>query len=249
MPPTLTEDWAAALDAVVDELLQRACVEAPPVDALCVARRLGFVVAWDNQQSGRARRVRPALRRPDGPHEVILLRRDARRERHQWAIAHELGEHFAAEGFRRLDLDPQGCSPRLREDWANAFAMRLLLPTRWVRPAAAGCRWDLLQLKATFATASHELIARRMLDVPQPLVITIFDQGRLTYRWSNQHPYPPRLLPLERGCWMAAHSDGQPSQQRAGPYLVRCWPVHEPGWVREILRTEWFDDASADEFA
>lgn len=246
MPRMLTEEWAAALDAVVGRVLLQAGVDSPPVDALRIARQLGFIVAWDNHQSGRARCVRLPGRRSRCGGEAILLRRDRRPERHHWAVAHELGEHCAAEGFRRLDFDPLDLSPRLREDWANAFAMRLLLPTCWLRPAAAACRWDLLELKATFATASHELIARRMLDVLQPLLITIFDNGRLTYRWSNQDIQPPPLAPLERECWTIAHRDARPRQRQAGPYQVRCWPVHEPGWAREILRTEWTDDESAD---
>ena len=45
---------------------------------------------------------------------------------------------------------------------------RLLLPMKWFALAATEFDHDLMQLKGRFQSASHELIARRMLDLPHP---------------------------------------------------------------------------------
>ena len=54
---------------------------------------------------------------------------------------------------------------------ANNLAGRLLLPTAWFVADAAAENWDLIALKHRYATASHELIARRMLESIEPLAV------------------------------------------------------------------------------
>jgi hypothetical protein len=51
------------------------------------------------------------------------------------------------------------------------------------------------------------------------------------------------MLPEEFATWRASHESGVPCGARLDPSTtglesVRCWPVHEPGWKREILRSE-----------
>ena len=59
-PESTREDLAAGLDAVAMDLLERAGVETPPVNAFHLARQLGIAVARDDLQQGRARYVRLA---------------------------------------------------------------------------------------------------------------------------------------------------------------------------------------------
>jgi len=238
MLPELThEETAVALDEVAAELLHEAGVTQPPVDAFAVAGALGITVARDDCQSGRARYVR--LRSYAGdPRATILLQSDPRRERQHWAIAHEIGEHAAWRVFGRLDVDPREASPGCRESVANHLAGRLLLPSEWFVSHAAVCDWDLLELKAGFRTASHELIARRMLECPPAVIISICDQGRLSFRRSNVPGRAPPLSDAERACWQAVHREARPDEREADGHRVRSWPVHEPQWKREILRTE-----------
>ena len=130
------------------------------------------------------------------------------------------------------------------------MANRILLPTRWMSRAGAASDWDLLALKTRFRTASHELILRRMLEFPPPIVVTIFDQGVLSFRRSNVGGRLA-LTPAERECWLAAHDSGRPHDQCTATTTIRCWPVHEEGWKRELLRLELqegFDDYPADQW-
>lgn len=229
------EELVAALDAVVADILDRAEVAAPPIDALVVARRLGIVIARDDRQSGRARCVRLG---DSAGQSTILLRSEPRAERQQWAVAHELGEHQAAEVFRRLGVVPGEAAADAREQVANWLANRLLLPAEWF--ASAGCQqdWDLRQLKRRFTTASHELIARRMLDFGPPAVIAVIDQRKITWRRGSLGGRLPTWSPCEKRGWEKAHRTSRDSEVVEHPWRVRAWAVHEPDWRREIVRLE-----------
>ena len=86
--------------------------------------------------------------------------------------------------------------------------------------------------------ASHELIARRMLECPPPVIVTIFDQRRVYFRRSNLPGRVPPLSAAGTACWRAVHDDGATRHAERRPADVHGWPVHEPEWKREILRTE-----------
>jgi hypothetical protein len=239
MLPELTrEELSAGLDTVALAVLAEAGVEAPPIDAFEVARRLEITVALDDRQQGRARYVRLGSRRPARQRATILLRPDVRQERRQWAVAHEIGEHAAHRVFATWGIDPREVPVQTREEVANHLAGRLLLPTAWFAADAVRALWDLIALKARYATASHELIARRMLECRPPVIISIFDQRSLYFRRSNLPGRVPPLSPAEMQCWRAVHDRNHPHQAHAGPRTVQGWPVHEDGWKREILRAE-----------
>lgn len=238
LPEFAVEEFAAALDAIVEELLDRSGVLAPPVDALAVAAALGIVVALDDRQAGRARFVRLGGHAGSRTRESILLRPEPRAERRQWAVAHEIGERSAAAVFARLDVDPAETPPTARERIANDLAGRILLPSAWFIEAGLRCNWDLFALKSIFATASHELIARRMLQCEPPIVVTLFDQGRVTWRRSNLPGRLPPLWPGERQLWRWIHHAARPGETPFEGGTIRGWPVHEMDWRREILRTE-----------
>jgi predicted transcriptional regulator len=246
LPEIAPEEFAATLDRVAADVLASVGWSEPPVDALEVARRLGLEVAYDSRQPSRARIV--SLRGFAGAraHDSILLRPDPRPERRQWAVAHEVGEHTAGQVFAALGVDPGEAPPSARETVANHLAGRLLLPTDWFGPDAVACQWDLPRLKQRYATASHELVARRMLDFEPWIVVTIFDNGRLTFRRSNRYRRRPDLSAAERQCWRQITETRQ-AQSIAGPGCRICgWPVYEPDWQREILRT-WYDEAALED--
>ncbi len=227
------EELSAGLDTVAMEVLAEAGVERPPVDAFQLAGALEISVVTDNRQSGRARYVRLG-----GHRATILLRSDPRPERRHWAVAHEIGEHAAHRMFALLGVDPRETVPGAREVVANHLAGRLLVPGAWFAADGSGCRWDLLELKARYATASHELIARRMLECRPPVIISIFDQGEVHFRRSNLPGRVPPPSSVEMHCWQWVHDRNRPQQTYEGLRAIQGWPVHEEGWKREILRTE-----------
>lgn len=238
------EEVLAAVEMVAREVLWEAGVDAPPVDAIDVARRLGCSVVAVTGHEGRASRVTLGGLRVGG--DVIRLRPDDRPERRQWSVAHELGELLAGRVFQRLSLDPAEAHASAREDVANQFASCLLLPRRWFQPTAHRHDWSVAALKEDFRTASHELIARRIITLNGgPIAITVIDNGAQTWRrGSRWRPPPPCRAELE--AWKTAFDTGKPVAaycQADQVRRVRAWPVHEADWKREILLTE-FEDAA-----
>ncbi|HEX2476238.1 MAG TPA: ImmA/IrrE family metallo-endopeptidase [Lacipirellulaceae bacterium] len=237
------DEFAAALDACAAEVLWEAGVLEPPVDAHVVAKGLGLVVARDYCMPCRGRYVRLAEQDSHGGGQgTIVVGVAERPEREQWAVAHEIGESVAYRVFERLGVAFEDALPATREVVANRFASALLLPRRWFASDGRDLDWDLIALKDRYDTASHELIARRMLEMRLPIVITICDLGRVHWRKSNVSARPPAMLPEEKAVWQEAHQTGLPAWERldaeCGLESVHCWPIHEPDWKREILRSE-----------
>lgn len=243
-----TPQYRAALDRCAADALWEARIDRPPVNAFRLAERLGMVVAQDNLQSSRARVV--TLGEPiDGSRDAILVAEEPRSERRHWAIAHEVGETQAYRVFEALGVDPIDAPPTAREEIANALAGRILLPIRWFRGVWRDADGDLPEVKRVFQTASHELIVRRALEcVRTPMIVTVTDQGGPTWRrWNLFGPTPP-LMRLEADCQRHAHEFNEPAwgDGRSEPgdlggapvERVRCWPIHEEGWRREITLTE-----------
>jgi hypothetical protein len=227
--------------------LWEAGIKEPPVDAFLVADRLAFVITHDEQMPQRARFVRLAEQgRPGGGQATIVLGPAARPERHHWAVAHEIGESVAYRVFETLGVRPEVAPLAAREHVASRLACCLLLPTKWFADDGRSVGWDLPGLKERYATASHELIARRMLDMPLPVVITVCDLGSVHWRRSNVSSRVPPMTPAERDSWQRCHVIGRPTSisldpEITGLEMVHCWPIHEPDWKREILRSEVVD--------
>ncbi|MDX1967765.1 MAG: ImmA/IrrE family metallo-endopeptidase [Planctomycetaceae bacterium] len=222
------ENWASACDRVVAEMLSEGDVAAPPVDALLLGLRLEHRLAWDAEQSARGRLVRR-----DGE-TTILLRPEVRPERVQWAAAHELGESVAWRVCQLAGSECDDVSPRQREQLANQFAQRLLLPTAWFQQRCRELDGDLVMLKTAFSTASYELIACRFLDLATPCVVTIWDHARQTRRCSNLTAGAPPLTCSERDVWQTTHATAATTDFQSACGRIRGWAIHEPHWKREI---------------
>ena len=227
-------ELARVVDEVCLGVIRSAGIVRPPVNALSVAESLGLTVAWDERQRGRARLIGSNL--AGSRRGMILLRPDPRQERRQWAVAHEIGEHLAGHVFDRLGTPVDEVRPAERESVANLLSGRVLIPTVWFAKDAARCSWDLATLKQRYETASHELIARRMLEFAVPILITVFDQGQVTFRRGNTLRKSPPLCPDEICAQQRAQDTGAAVVQH-GEVAVHAWPVHEAHWKREILRT------------
>jgi Zn-dependent peptidase ImmA (M78 family) len=228
----LRDDLLAQVDLAVAELLADAGVDVPPVDAIAIAQRhLGMVVCLDKRQTQRGRAQRGAGGRQ------IYLRPEPTVERHQWTVAHEIGEHMKPALLSRLRVEPADAKAMMGESLANLFAHRLLVPTRWYAEDAPAFNYDLLALKQRYATSSHEVLAWRLLDLAEPCIITIIDNERIHRRRSNAWPTRRELTPAESKCQRHIHLHGKPNRQSENGWTVQGWPVHTPDWKREILRS------------
>lgn len=227
------EEVVAVLDQIVEELLDQAGITGPPVDAIALAQKhLGMTVVLDRRQQSRGR-VQRAGKKPQ-----IFLRPEPTEERHQWTVAHEIGLHFKQQIHERLNLDPEEAKALTGESLANLFSSRLLVPMKWFADAAKELAFDLTELKKRFSTASHEVIALRFLDLPQPTIITVIDKDEIHRRKSNGPAMRAKELEaVEEKCWKLVNRTGKPKTISEGNWTVQGWPIHQTDWKREILRS------------
>ena len=179
---------------------------------------------------------------------TIVVGPAERPERMQWAVAHEIGESVAYRVFAALGVRPttapEECPRAGRQSPRQlpALAARLVC-RRWTAARLGPVRAQAVAI----ATASHELIARRMLEMPPPIVVTLCDLGSVRWRRTNAGSRPPQLLPEESTVWRECHESGEPASATLDPATtglesIHAWPIHEPDWKREILRSaiaEW----------
>ena len=152
-------------------------------------------------------------------------------------MAHEIGEHLKADLFRRLAIAPDETRAMAGESLANLFAYHLLAPHCWFADDAVSRGYDVLELKDRYRTASHEVVAWRLLDLADPCIITILDNDHVSRRRSNAWPVKRELESIERECQQYVHYYSRPRLMQAGAWTVHGWPVHQADWKREILRS------------
>jgi Zn-dependent peptidase ImmA (M78 family) len=226
------EDVVATVDRMVEELLRAAHIQQPPVDTIALAQgHLGMVICMDKRQAQRGRAQRAAGKKQ------IYLRPEPREERHQWTVAHEIGEHIKSDLLIRLGMEPGQTRAMAGESLANLFAYRLLVPTCWFAEDAPGVDYDLLALKEKYATSSHEVLAWRFLDLPEPCIVTVLDNEAISRRRSNAWPTKRKLEPAEERCLRYVHQYSRPRRVQENGWTVQGWPVHQMDWKREILRS------------
>jgi Zn-dependent peptidase ImmA (M78 family) len=233
------EEITLTIDRMVRDLLQEAGIERPPVDAIALAQHhLGMIVCLDRLQPQRGRAQRAAGRRQ------IFLRPEPTEERHQWTVAHEIGEHFKASLLAHLGVGPEQTRAMTGESLANLFAHRLLVPSCWFVSDAPELGYDMLELKKRYRTCSHEVIALRFLDLPESCIVTIVDNGHISRRRSNAWPVRRALEPPERQCQEYVHNSSRPRRIEQDGWTVQGWPVHQLDWKREILRSVVNEDSA-----
>ena len=232
MPLSLMErqEIAALAEQEARALLEQVGINNPPVDAYLVADKLGLTIQIDPLLKTRGY----SRTRWDLGTIIVGSKNPNKSERKQFTIAHEIGEVSLKGRVEGAHL----------EEACNLIAVNLLLPRGWFKRDAEASGWDLLELKKTYSTASHELIAFRMLEF-RSMIITIFDNGRL-YRRKSSYPFPVKpSYPLERQCLKDVTTRGEKiflkgEWQGHSPQKISVmgWPVFREDWKRVILRTE-----------
>jgi hypothetical protein len=224
------EDVTQAADLLVDEVLAAARVTRPPVNAVDVAKHLGILILEDRGPKSRGQPKRRSA-------ETVLLSAEGSEESRQWAAAQAVGERLKPDLLRRLGMDPASRQSLPGESLAGLLARLLLTPTSWFAGDARACGWDVPEIKNLYATAGYEVVAWRLLDLPEPCVITIIENDHVHRRRSNAWRVNKTLQPAERECQRYVHHYSRPRVVSADGWTVQGWPLHEADWKREILRS------------
>lgn len=137
----------------------------------------------------------------------IFYNEKERLERQHYSIAHELLErHLINENLNQLKLGK--ITKEELHKIANDYTRYILLPENSFEKNAMKLNYNLFSLKETFITASHELIARRLLDIGN-FIITIIDNNNIYLRKSATISIPQNLTALEKKAYELALTTNQ----------------------------------------
>jgi hypothetical protein len=215
------DEREAIIEATVERLLAAARIERPPIDPVRIARAMRInVLDRDLPQ----RRGQSYLYRGM---KFVDLGKTGRAERRNFTLAHEIME---------LELPATIPDKEEKHEVAMRGAAALLCPATFFREACPNGSFDLLQLKTTFSTASHEVIAMRSLDFTEA-TMSVFDNGRLVNRQTS---YPFGTQPVtrqERDVVRRAMRSGEVCADTWDGASATAYPVFENDFKRVILRT------------
>jgi predicted transcriptional regulator len=229
------EELTEAIDRLVAGLIERAGVTAPPVDALVVAEsHLGIPIEWvelaDEDESGRRR---PRVKQSG---TGIALTADMSPEQRQRVAADGIARALLPEIYRKVDVVPGTESKQFAAHVRGLAAARVLIPTRLLRTALREHKYDVPALQGAFRTASMEAVAARLLDLEEPCVISVVDDGIVASRRGNRAPAPRKLTDAEQECVDRVMELDLPHRARTGRWTAWGWPVPVRPFRRIILR-------------
>ena len=228
------EEVFEACDRLVAGLLERAGVVRPPVDALRVAEdHIGIPVEMAEPEVDERGRPRPSSRRPGSG---IVLSPHMTEEQRQAAAANGIARTLLPDLQRKLGIQDGSLAKQAAAHFRGLLVARLLVPTRLLRTALRGCKFDLPALKEVFSTAGVEAIALRLLDLDDPCVIAIVDDGVVATRRGNTIPAGRKLTPPEQQCLDRVMELDLPHRTRGEGWTVHGWPVPNRPFRRVVLR-------------
>ncbi|QJW97954.1 hypothetical protein [Frigoriglobus tundricola] len=229
------EELVEAIDRLVGGMLERAGVAVPPVNALDVAEHhLGIPIEWvepaEEDESGRRR---PRARHAGGG---IALTTDMTAEQRQRAAADGIARLLLPEISHKVGVPPGSENKSFIAHVRSLTLVRVLVPPRMLRAALRECKCDVPALHKVFSTASMEMVAARLLDLDQPCVIAVVDDGVVASRRGNRFPASRKLEPAEQECVDRVMELDLPHRARIGEWTAWGWPVPNRPFRRIILR-------------
>jgi hypothetical protein len=229
------EELFEVIDRLVAGLIERAGVERPPVDALHIAEEhLGIPVeVVEPAETDEGGRRRPRTRSGEGG---IILAPDMTLEQRHKSAADGIARALLPDILRKLDVLPGTENKQFAAHVRGLVVGRVLAPTKLLRRALRECRYDLAALKQSFSTAGMEVLALRLLDLDEPCVISVVDDGIVSMRRGNRNPVGKKLEAAEQSCHDHVAELELPHRVRADGWTVWGWPVPGRAFRRIILR-------------
>jgi predicted transcriptional regulator len=225
-----------AVDRLVAELLARHGLDAPPVDALALAREAFQLAVRETEPEDEPQQGRFGPRPPRRRGREIVLRMDQSEEGRQAVCARACARELIPDVLSKLGIAPGTENKSAMNSLLGIITPRLLLPTRWFERDARKAGYDLLELKERYSSAGYEVIAARLLDLEEPCVIAVVDDGVVSSRRGNRAPATKKLTDAEQRCLALVGEGDEPRTVRSDGWTVRGWPIPGGPFNRIILR-------------
>jgi len=230
-----TEELFEAIDGSVVELLARRGIDEPPVDAIqLVQDAFRYTVTYEEEDGDEPQYGDPPKRKR--PRELAMKHSQSPGGQ-QMMAARACAKEMVPAILLRLGVVPGTEQKSANSHLMGLIAPRLLLPTRWFEAAARRASGDLLRIQETFATVNLEPIAMRLLQLEDPCVIAIVDDGSVALRRSNAMQATKKLTPAEESCVERVIAAEEPQTVRKEGWTSRGWPVATGPFNRILLRS------------
>lgn len=232
------EDLIDVVDRLVPEILARHGFEGPPVDTLVLAQEAFGLIITEAEDEADARSGRFGPRPPRRPRRSeVILRTDSTDEARHAACARACARELIPTVLAKLGVTPGTENKSAQSSLVGVIAPRLLLPTKWYTQDARKLACDLFDLKARYPTVGYETLALRLLDLDEPCVVAVVDDGTVSTRRGNCAPAGKQLTPAEKRCLEMVQEHGEPQAVRRDEWTTHGWPIPTGPFHRIILRS------------
>src|SRR5262249_1460465 len=153
----------------------------------------------------------------------IALSADMSAEQRQRVAADGIARFLLPEIFRKVDVVPGTESKPFAAHVRGLTAARVLIPSRLLRTALREWQYAVPALHAVFRTAGMEAVALRLLDLEQPSVIAVVDDGVVSTRRGNFAQVNRKLEPAEQECVDRVTELELPHRARTGGWTAWGW--------------------------
>lgn len=230
------DDLFDAVDRLVADVLRRSGCDRPPVDALGLAQDyFDLTVTEADPEDDRAGRFGP--RPPRRWSREVVLRPDQSEEGRQAACARACAKELLPTVLAKLGVTPGTENRSAQGQLLSVIVPRLLLPTKWYAADARKAGYDLGELKARYPTVDWLTLAFRLLDLDEPCVIAVVDDGSVAGRRCNRFPVTKKLTPAEEKCLALVTETRVPQRARADEWTAWGWWVPGGPFGRILLRS------------
>jgi len=228
------EDLFDAIDRIVRDLLEREGIEEPPVDAVALAQHAFHLTVTEAEEEGEPQYGdRPPRRRS----KEIVLRMEQSEAGRNAVCARACAKELLPTLLTKLGVAPGTENRSAQTSLIATVVPRLLLPSKWFEKDARRAGFDLFEIKERYSTATYEMIALRLLDLDEPIVIAIVDDGAVATRRGNRSQAGRTLTPAESGCIEKVVAAREPQTLRRDGWTARGWPIPGGPFNRIILRS------------
>jgi predicted transcriptional regulator len=231
------DDLFDAIDRAVRTLLDGEGVTDPPVDAITLAQDAFGLSVVEEEPADEPEHGRFGPRPPRRRSREVVLRPDQSREAQQAVCARACAKELVPGILAKLGVTPGTENRSAQNQLVGLIAPRLLLPTRWFDRDARRAGFDLFALKERYPTVGYELLILRTLDLDEPAVVAVVDDGSVSTRRGNRMPATRVLTEAERRCLDRVQAEREPQRVRHDGWTAWGWPIPDGPFNRIVLRS------------
>jgi hypothetical protein len=232
-----TEELYDAVDRAVVKLLEAGRMTQPPIRAVHLVQDLfHYTIREEDEGDDEPRQYGDRPKPRPRPRELVFLPTHSETARHSLA-ARAIAKEMVPDILKALGIVVGTEQKSATNQLVGLIAPRLVLPTRWFSIAARKANNDLLKLRDQFEPTAYEWIAARLLELEDPCVIAIVDDGTVSSRKSNFAQLNKKLTDAEERCAAKVQETEEPQTVRYDGWTSRGWPIPTGPFNRIILRS------------